>query len=62
MWVAVVLACSTQMAVSCKVLANTKEMFYEESACNEDVIKMSGYLATQGVFAVPICFEVGKSA
>tara|TARA_R110000803_G_scaffold47160_3_gene98593 strand:+ start:1096 stop:1284 length:189 start_codon:yes stop_codon:yes gene_type:complete len=62
MWIAVVLACSTQMATSCQVFANTKEMFYEESTCNDDAMKMSSYLVIQGVVAVPICFEVGKSA
>lgn len=62
MWVAIVLACSTQMATSCQVLANTKELFYIESACNDDATKMAEYLVTQGVVAVPLCFEVGKSA
>ena len=61
MWIAVVLACSTQMATSCQVFANTKEMFYEQFACNDDATKMAEYLVAQGVVAVPLCFEVGKS-
>jgi hypothetical protein len=50
------------MAASCQVFANTKEMFYEQSVCNDDAIKMAEYLVAQGVIAVPLCFEVGKSA
>ena len=61
MWIAVVLACSTQMAASCQVFANTKEMFYEQLACNDDATKMAEYLVAQGVVAVPLWFEVGKS-
>jgi hypothetical protein len=37
-------------------------MFYEQLACNDDATKMAAYLVTQGVVAVPLCFEVGKSA
>ena len=62
MWVALVLACSNQMATSCQVFANTKELFYIESACKEDATEMAEYLVAQGVVAVPLCFEVGKSA
>jgi hypothetical protein len=49
------------MATSCQVFANTKEMFYEQLACNDDATKMAEYLVAQGVVAVPLCFEVGKS-
>jgi hypothetical protein len=62
MWIAVILACSTQMATSCQVFANTQEMFYEELDCNDDATKMAEYLVAQGVVAVHLCFEVGKSA
>jgi len=61
-WVAIILACTNQMATSCQVFANTEEMFYGETACNADATKMAEYLVSQGVIAVPLCFEIGKSA
>ena len=62
MWVAIILACTTQMATSCEVFANTKEMFYIELECKSDATKMSSYLTSQGVVAVPLCFKIGESA
>ena len=61
MWVAVVLACITQLATSCKVIANTEELFYNELVCKNDASNMVNFLSTKGVFAVPICFKVGES-
>jgi len=37
-------------------------MFYGETACNADATKMAEYLVSQGVIAVPLCFEIGESA
>tara|TARA_B100001094_G_C18159413_1_gene788362 strand:- start:900 stop:1088 length:189 start_codon:yes stop_codon:yes gene_type:complete len=62
MWVAIVLACSNQMAISCQVLANKDELFYNQSLCKEDASKMANYLVNIDVFAVPICIKVGESA
>jgi len=61
MWVAIVLACSTQLATSCQVLANKSQLHYEESICMVDSSKMASYLADAGVYAVPLCIKVGKS-
>ena len=62
MWVAIILACTNQMATSCQVFANTKEMFYTESSCKVDATEMADYLVSQGALAIPLCFEIGKSA
>jgi len=62
MWVAIIFACTSQMATSCEVLANTKEMFYSESECKSDATKMASYLISQGAVAVPLCFKIGESA
>jgi hypothetical protein len=61
-WVAIILACTNQMATSCQVFANTEEVFYDDTACNADATKMAEYLVSQGVFAIPLCFEIGESA
>ena len=45
MWVAIVLACSTQLATSCQVLANKSQLHYEESICIADSSKRASYLA-----------------
>lgn len=62
MWVAIILACTNQMAASCQVYANTKEMFYTEPSCKVDATEMADYLVSQGALAIPLCFEIGKSA
>ena len=61
MWVAIVLACSTQLATSCQVLVNQNKLFYGESLCDVEAGKMANYLANVGVYAVPICIKVGTS-
>lgn len=62
MWVALVLACSTQMATSCQVFANTEEFFYSEMKCQDNSSRMASYLVSKGAIAIPLCFEVGKAA
>jgi len=61
MWVAIILACTTPMAMSCEVFANTEEMFYIESECKSNATRMADYLVSRGVVAAPLCFKIGES-
>jgi len=59
MWMAVVLACASESAFSCQVMANSKELFGTEQECKVDSYNMSSYLMSKGKIALPICIEVG---
>jgi len=59
MWMALVLACSSESAFSCQVMSNSKELFNTEQECKVDSYNMSSYLMSKGTLALPICIEVG---
>jgi hypothetical protein len=61
MWMALVLACTSESAFSCQVMANSKELFRTEKECKADSYNMSSYLMSKGSYALPICIEVGVS-
>ena len=58
MWLAMLLVCANPAAVSCIIYANTKEIFYEESACNDEVYTVQKDLASRNLYAIPYCFKV----
>ncbi len=59
MWMALILTCASESALSCQVMANSKELFYTEADCKVDSYNMATYLVSQGSLALPICVEVG---
>ena len=61
MWVAVLLACYDPSALSCQVIAKP-ETFYSEQSCLEEAEGVATNLIQKGVYAVPACFEIGKSS
>jgi hypothetical protein len=61
MWVAIMLTCFDPSALSCQVIAKP-EAFYSEQSCLEEAGIVATSLLQKGVYAVPACFEIGKSS
>jgi hypothetical protein len=60
MWIAVMLMCYDPSALSCMVIAKP-EAFYEEQKCLSEAEEVALTMRKKGIYAVPACFEVGKS-
>jgi hypothetical protein len=60
MWVAVLLMCTTPSALSCQIVAKP-EPFYTEEACKQETIIVTNDLIAKGIYAVPICVEIGTN-
>lgn len=56
-YIAIILICSSPVAMSCEMKANP-DSFYELDACMSEAASVQRYLQDQGVFAVGTCFEV----
>ena len=56
-YIAILLICSSPVAMSCEIKANP-DSFYALDACMSEVTSVQRYLRDQGVFAVGTCFEV----
>jgi len=61
MWLAIVLACSTPYAQSCIVFAKQEELFITEELCKEETDQVVLMMQSQGMFARPACFQIGKN-
>ena len=61
MWVAVMLLCSDPSALSCQVIAKP-EAFYSEKSCIEEASTVASGFLSKGIYAIPACFEIGKSS
>jgi len=61
MWVAIMLTCLDPSALSCQVIAKP-EAFYSEQSCLEEAEAVATNLLQRGVYAIPACFEIGKSS
>ena len=61
MWLAIVLACSTPYAQSCIVFAKQEELFLTEELCKEETDQVVLMMQSQGMFARPACFQIGKN-
>jgi len=55
------LTCLDPSALSCQVIAKP-EAFYSEQSCLEEAEAVATNFLQRGVYAVPACFEIGKSS
>jgi hypothetical protein len=61
MWVAVMLTCLDPSALSCQVIAKP-EAFYSEQSCLEEAEAVAIGFLQKGVYAIPACFEIGRTS
>ena len=61
MWIAIMLVCFDPSALSCEVRAKP-EAFYSEKTCREEAEAVAASMLKRNVYAVPACFEIGKSS
>jgi hypothetical protein len=61
MWVAIMLTCLDPSALSCQVIAKP-EAFYSEQSCLEEAEAVAIGFLQKGVYAVPACFEIGRTS
>ena len=62
MWVAVVLLCSSNLANSCQLVANTNESFMTQESCEVNAANYGRLMRGKGYYVVPSCFKVGEEA
>jgi|TARA_R110000787_G_C13376066_1_gene441358 hypothetical protein len=61
MWLAVILVCASTEVTSCRVVANTTDVWYSKEKCEADAVVMASTLLVNGFYAIPNCFKVGDS-
>ena len=62
MWVAIIMLCTSTLATSCEMRANTNEFFFSKASCEANAFNYGRMLKNKGYGVVPVCFKVGKDA
>jgi hypothetical protein len=62
MWVAIIMLCTSTLATSCEMRANTNEFFFSKASCEAKAFSYGRMLINKGYGVVPVCFKVGKDA
>ena len=61
MWLALVFYCTTPLANSCEIMANTKHIFNDKISCEVDASEMAMITEQQGLYARWACIKLGDN-